>query len=169
MRIIFLDTETTGLGNPPEKDNDIIQIACIETLNGKITKKFNVYLRPDVKVSEKAYKIHGISNSFLKDKPKFEQILSSFEQFIGESPIVIHNAKFDIAFINQALNKCAIKKRKKVFFFDTLPFFRSVFPGGDNSLDGLIERFGVKKREKHDALEDCKILSQIYFSVIKNG
>ena len=168
MSEIILDTETTGL-SPLEGDR-IIEIACIET-EGLIptNKKFHILLNPETKISEDAFKIHGFSNEFLKDKKKFKDIADEFLNFIEEKDLIIHNAPFDLGFLNNELrlaNKGEIKKNKII---DTLILAKQKFPGQSNSLDALCKRFNVdlSRRTKHNALLDCELLREVYIHIIE--
>ncbi len=168
MSEIILDTETTGL-SPLEGDR-IIEIACIET-EGLIptNKKFHILLNPETKISEDAFKIHGFTNEFLKDKKKFKDIADEFLNFIEEKDLIIHNAPFDLGFLNNELrlaNKGEIKKNKII---DTLILAKQKFPGQSNSLDALCKRFNVdlSRRTKHNALLDCELLREVYIHIIE--
>jgi DNA polymerase-3 subunit epsilon len=168
MSEIILDTETTGL-SPLEGDR-IIEIACIET-EGLIptNKKFHILLNPETKISEDAFKIHGFSNEFLKDKKKFKDIADEFLNFIEEKDLIIHNAPFDLGFLNNELrlaNKGEINKNKII---DTLILAKQKFPGQSNSLDALCKRFNVdlSRRTKHNALLDCELLREVYIHIIE--
>ena len=167
MSEIILDTETTGL-SPLEGDR-IIEIACIET-EGLIptNKKFHILLNPETKISEDAFKIHGFTNEFLKDKKKFKDIADEFLNFIEEKDLIIHNAPFDLGFLNNELrlaNKGEIKKNKII---DTLILAKQKFPGQSNSLDALCKRFNVdlSRRTKHNALLDCELLREVYINLL---
>ncbi len=167
MSEIFLDIETTGLSF---RDNHkIVEIACIETSELIPTKKvFHKIINPERNVPEEAYKIHGFSSEFLKDKQKFSDIADEFVSFIKEFDLIIHNATFDISFINHELkliNKGTIKKNKII---DTLDLARNKFPGTSNSLDSLCKRFNVdlSRRTKHNALLDCDLLREVYINLL---
>ena len=168
MSEIILDTETTGL-SPLEGDR-IIEIACIET-KGLIPtqKRFHILLNPEKKISEDAFKVHGFSNEFLKDKKKFKEIADEFLNFIKEKDLIIHNAPFDIGFLNHELrlaNKSEIKKNKVI---DTLILAKQKYPGQSNSLDALCKRFNIdlSRRTKHNALLDCELLREVYINIIE--
>ena len=167
MTEIILDTETTGLS--PEKGDRILEIACIETKDLIPTKKvFYKLINPEREVSEDAFKIHGYSYEILKKEKVFEEIAEEFLGFINGKKLIIHNAPFDISFINHELKR--IKKStidiKNVI--DTLQLARSKFPGTSNSLDNLCKRFNVdfSKRIKHNALLDCELLREVYINLI---
>ena len=171
MRFVALDTETTGLNKSGNgaicRGHRIIEIGCVEVIDGVITGRvFHRYVNPGVKVEEKAVKIHGITDVFLTGKPRFEDIVEGLLEFIGGSPIVIHNAKFDVPFLNQEFKLLSDDKglRGRVFhIIDTLELAREMFPGRSNTLDSLCERYGVKGRGGgvHGALSDAIILAKI--------
>ena len=167
MKEVILDTETTGLSI--SEDHRIVEIACIETENLIPTKKvFYKLINPEREVSEDAFKIHGYSYEILKKEKVFEEIAEEFLGFINGKKLIIHNAPFDISFINHELKR--IKKStidiKNVI--DTLQLARSKFPGTSNSLDNLCKRFNVdfSKRIKHNALLDCELLREVYINLI---
>ena len=167
MPEIFLDIETTGLSF---KDNHkIVEIACVETNNLISTKKvFHKIINPERNVPEEAFKIHGFSTSFLQDKPKFKDIADELLNFIDGKDLIIHNASFDIPFINHELKlirKNIITKNKII---DTLELARGKFPGTSNSLDALCKRFNVdlSKRTKHNAVLDCELLREVYINLL---
>ena len=167
MTEIFLDIETTGLSF---KDNHkIVEIACIETEELIPTKRiFHKIINPERNVPEEAFKIHGFSSEFLNDKPKFSEIADDLLTFIGENNLIIHNASFDLPFINYELKlikKTTITKNKIV---DTLELARSKYPGASNSLDALCKRYNVdlSKRTKHNAILDCNLLREVYIYLL---
>ena len=167
MPEIFLDIETTGLSF---KDNHkIVEIACVETNNLIPTKKiFHNTINPERNVPEEAIKIHGFSTSFLQDKPKFKDIADELLNFIDGKDLIIHNASFDIPFINHELKliqKNIINKNKII---DTLELARGKFPGTSNSLDALCKRFNVdlSKRTKHNAVLDYELLREVYINLL---
>ena len=167
MPEIFLDIETTGLSF---KDNHkIVEIACIETNELIPTKKvFHKIINPERNVPDEAFKIHGFSTSFLKDKPKFREIADELLNFINGKDLIIHNASFDIPFINHELKlikKNIITKNKII---DSLELARSKFPGTSNSLDALCKRFNVdlSRRSKHNAVLDCDLLREVYINLL---
>ena len=167
MSEIFLDIETTGLSF---KDNHkIVEIACIETNELIPTKKvFHKIINPERNVPDEAFKIHGFSTSFLKDKPKFREIADELLHFINGKDLIIHNASFDIPFINHELKlikKNIITKNKII---DSLELARSKFPGTSNSLDALCKRFNVdlSRRSKHNAVLDCNLLREVYINLL---
>ena len=167
MNEIFLDTETTGLST---KDGDrILEIACIETKDLIPTKKiFHKLINPERKVSQEAFKVHGFSNEFLQDKQKFKEIAEELLEFIDGKKLIIHNAPFDIGFLNSELKKINRKiiDIKKVD--DTLSLARSKFPASSNSLDNLCKRFNIdlSRRTKHNALLDCELLREVYINLV---
>ena len=167
MLEVILDTETTGL-SITEKHR-IVEIGCIELDNQIPTNNiFHKYINPQRPVSEDAYKIHGYSDKFLSEKETFSEILNEFLNFIKDKKIIIHNASFDLSFLNHELkliNKKAIDRNNVI---DTLEIARSKFPGAQNSLDSLCKRFNVdnSQREKHNALIDCQLLKEVYVNLL---
>ncbi|MDQ1237270.1 MAG: DNA polymerase III subunit epsilon [Wigglesworthia glossinidia] len=169
-RQIVLDTETTGINKygPHYYNHKIIEIGAIEIINRRLTNQcFHAYLKPNRSVELSAFKVHGISDEFLFDKPIFSDIAIDFINFINGAELIIHNASFDVGFINYELE--LIKKNFKSIteictVTDTLKMARKIFPGKRNSLDALSERYGIdiKKRILHGALLDAEILSHIY-------
>ncbi len=167
MSEIFLDIETTGLSF---KDNHrIVEIACIETNELIPTKrKFHKIINPERNVPDEAFKIHGFSTEFLRDKPKFREIADELLDFVQGKDLIIHNASFDIPFINYELKlikKDTISKNKII---DSLELARSKFPGTSNSLDALCKRFNVdlSRRSKHNAVLDCELLREVYINLL---
>ena len=167
MKEVVLDTETTGLS--VKEGHRVVEIGCIE-LDDLIptSNKFHYYLNPERKVSEKALEVHGYTNEFLSDKKKFKEIADEFLEFIDGKKLIIHNAPFDISFINHELkkvNKNLINPKNVV---DTLEIARGKFPGTSNSLDNLCKRFNIdnSKRKKHNALLDCELLREVYINLI---
>ena len=167
MLEVILDTETTGLSTTEK--HRIVEIGCIELENQIPTNKiFHEYLNPHRTVSEDAYKIHGYSDKFLSDKKTFSEIAQSFINFIKEKKIIIHNAAFDLSFLNYELK---ISKKNTIDVknvIDTLEIARSKYPGTQNSLDALCKRFNIdnSKREKHSALNDCYLLKEVYVNLL---
>ncbi len=167
MSEIFLDIETTGLSFKDK--HKIVEIACIETNELIPTKRiFHKLINPERDVPDEAFKIHGFSTNFLKDKPKFYEIADELLNFIGENDLIIHNASFDIPFLNNELKlikKDIIVKNKII---DTLELARSKFPGTSNSLDALCKRFNVdlSRRTKHNAVLDCNLLREVYINLL---
>ena len=167
MLEVILDTETTGL-SITEKHR-IVEIGCIELENQIPTNKiFHEYLNPQRAVSEDAYKVHGYSDKFLSDKKTFSEIAESFLNFIKNKKIIIHNAPFDLSFLNYELKLINQKMIDKTNIVDTLEIARQKYPGSQNSLDALCKRFNVNnsKREKHNALVDCQLLKEVYINLI---
>ena len=168
MTEIFLDTETTGLSF--NEGHRIVEIACIETEDLIPTNKiFHVLLNPERDVPEEAFKIHGFSYDFLKTKKKFKEIAEEFTNFIKGKKIIIHNADFDLGFLNNELglvNKNLIVNKEQVV--DSLKISRNKFPGVSNSLDALCKRFNIdlSRRTKHNALLDCELLREVYINLL---
>jgi len=163
---VILDTETTGLS--ADKDR-IVEIACIELSNHIPTKNiFHTFINPETKVSADAFSVHGYSDEFLSNKPKFKEIVKNFLDFIKDKKLVIHNADFDLGFLNNELKRLNVKPILKSDVVDTLQIARSKFPGAGNSLDALCKRYkiNVEAREKHSALVDCHLLSKVYIELI---
>ena len=167
MLEVILDTETTGL-SITEK-HKIVEIGCIE-LNNQIPTNniFHKYINPQRKVSDEAFKVHGYSENFLNDKEIFSDIVDDFLKFIKNKKLVIHNAPFDLAFLNHELRLVNKKVIDKINVIDTLELARSKFPGSQNSLDALCKRFNIdnSKREKHSALVDCNLLKEVYINLL---
>ena len=167
MTEIFLDTETTGLS---VKDGDrIVEIACIETKDLIPTNRvFHKLINPQKKVSQEALKVHGFSDDFLKEKEKFAEIVEPFLEFIKGKKLIIHNAPFDIGFLNNELKKVQKKILDINDVEDTLSLARSKFPSSSNSLDNLCKRFNIdlSKRTKHNALLDCALLREVYINLV---
>ena len=167
MLEVILDTETTGL-SITEKHR-IVEIGCIELNNQIPTNKiFHNYVNPQRSVSEDAYKIHGYSDKFLSDKKTFSDISEDFLNFIKNKKIIIHNAPFDLSFLNYELKLINQKPINKENVIDTLEIARAKYPGSQNSLDALCKRFNIdnSKREKHNALIDCHLLKEIYINLV---
>jgi len=167
MKEVVLDTETTGL--KIEDGHRIVEIGCIELENQISTsKKFHCYLNPERKVSEKAFEIHGYSDDFLKPQKKFKDICEDFLNFIKDKKLIIHNAEFDIAHLNNELSLIGKNKIDKKNIIDTLDLARDKFPGSQISLDALCKRFRIdnSRRDKHTALLDCELLSKVYINLI---
>ena len=168
MNEIILDTETTGLSI--QDDHRILEIACVETKNLIPTKNvFYKLINPERKISQDALKIHGYNDEKLKDQPKFNEIANELIEFISGKKLIIHNAPFDIGFLNHELKKINMKlidKEKNVI--DTLELARLKYPGSSNSLDNLCKKFNIdlSKRTKHNALLDCELLRKVYINLI---
>lgn len=166
MRQIVLDTETTGLET--SQDHRIIEIGCVELVNRKLTgKHYHQYINPQRNVDEGALQVHGISDEFLADKPLFENIIDDFLAFVGDAELVIHNAPFDVGFIDHELSKLP-KQPKSItdlcHVVDTLALARNKHPGQRNNLDALCKRYAVdnSQRDLHGALLDAEILADVY-------
>ena len=167
MLEVILDTETTGLSTTD--NHRIVEIGCIELKNQIATNNiFHEYINPQRSVSEDAFKIHGYSEKFLSDKKTFPEIAEKFLNFIKDKKIIIHNARFDLSFINYELKLARLKKIDNENVIDTLEIARQKYPGAQNSLDALCKRFNVdnSKRDKHNALIDCELLKEIYINLV---
>ncbi|QFQ32427.1 DNA polymerase III subunit epsilon [Buchnera aphidicola (Aphis fabae)] len=169
-RIIILDTETTGMNNfgKPYINHRIIEIGAVEIINRRFTgNNFHVYIQPNRLIDSNALKVHGITNDFLLDKPLFKNIAKKFFQYIRNSQLVIHNAPFDIGFINQEfslLTNKIIDISKFCYIIDTLKIARKLFPGKKNTLDALCNRYKIKNSHRilHGALLDSFLLGKLY-------
>ena len=167
MYELFLDTETTGLSY--RDGHKIVEIACIETKDliptGNI---FHKILNPKRSMPEAAFNIHGFSEEFLKDKETFDKVVDEFEDFIKEKKIIIHNASFDLGFLNGELSALNKEKINKAMVIDSLEVARNKFPGTSNSLDALCRKFNIdlSKRSKHNALLDCELLREVYINLL---
>ena len=167
MNEIFLDTETTGLS--PNDRHKIVEIACIETNDFTPTKRiFHRIINPQRDVPDGAYKVHGFSTEFLKDKETFDKVADEFLNFIKDKKIIIHNASFDLGFLNHELKLIRKNEIKKDNIVDSLEVARGKFPGASNSLDALCRRFGIdlSRRKKHNALLDCELLREVYINLL---
>ena len=166
MKEIVLDTETTGIS--VKDGHRIVEIGCIELEDLIPTKnKFHCYLNPERKVSEKAFEVHGYSDEFLSKKRKFNEIADEFLEFIKDKRIIIHNAEFDLAHLNNELVLFG-KSKIKNEVIDTLLLARNKYPGSQVSLDALCKRFRIdnSKRTQHTALIDCDLLAKVYINLI---
>jgi DNA polymerase-3 subunit epsilon len=167
MREIVLDTETTGLD--PGQGHRLVEVGCVELINRIPTGQgFHHYVNPERDVPKEAFAVHGLSAEFLADKPLFAEIADAFLEFIGDAPLVIHNAAFDHGFLNAELTrlkKPAIARERLV---DTLLLARRKHPGGSNKLDDLCARYGIDNshRTKHGALLDAELLAEVYLELI---
>ena len=167
MKDIVLDTETTGLS--VKDGHRIVEIGCIELNNFIPTQnKFHCYLNPEKKVSKKALEVHGYTDEFLSDKKKFKEIADEFLDFIKDKRIIIHNAEFDLAHINNELILIGKSRINRDNIVDTLEIARNKFPGSPISLDALCKRYRIdnSKRVQHTALVDCELLSKVYINLI---
>lgn len=163
MREIVLDTETTGLD--PATGDRIVEIGAVELLNGVPTgTNFHVYINPERDVPEGAFKVHGLSTDFLKTHPVFASIAAEFSAFIGDDRLVIHNAEFDVKFINAEFARLDLAPLAPARVLDTLALARRKHPNAANSLDALCARYGVdsSRRKKHGALLDAELLAEVY-------
>ena len=166
MREIVLDTETTGI-NPAE--HRLVEIGCIELFNHVPTgKTFHQYINPERDIPEEAVNVHGLTAAFLSDKPVFAKIADEFLEFIGDAPLIIHNADFDMGFINAELSNVGHARLPKNRAVDTLRMARQRFPGSPASLDALCRRFGIDNshREYHGALLDSELLAEVYVELL---
>ena len=165
MKEIVLDTETTGIS--VKDGHRIVEIGCIELDNLVPINKFHTYLNPGRKVSDKAFEVHGYSNEFLSKQKKFSEIVNDFLNFIESKNLIIHNAEFDIAHLNNELTLIG-KKTISNKIIDTLELARTKFPGSSSSLDALCKRYRIdnSKRVQHTALIDCDLLSKVYINLI---
>jgi DNA polymerase-3 subunit epsilon len=167
MNEVFLDTETTGLSF--RDGHKIVEIACIETKDLIPTGKvFHKFINPRRSVPNEAFKVHGFSEDFLKDKEAFDQVADEFLSFIKDKKIIIHNASFDIGFLDGELGAIQKEKINKKLVIDSLEVARNKYPGSSNSLDALCKRFNVdlSRREKHNALLDCELLREVYINLL---
>ena len=166
MREIVMDTETTGLD--PNSGDRIVEIGAVELFNHMPTgKTYHQYINPQRDMPEGAFAVHGLSAEFLSDKPLFPDIAQAFLDFVGDSKMVIHNAAFDMKFINAELKWVERPELPWAQALDTLAIARKKFPGAQNSLDALCRRFGIKtERELHGALLDSEILAEVYLELI---
>jgi DNA polymerase-3 subunit epsilon len=167
MREIVFDTETTGLDCL--NGDRLIEVGCVELLNHIPTgRTFHAYINPRRPVSRDAAFVHGLTDEFLRDKPCFEDIVSDFADFVGDSLLVAHNAAFDRGFINMELGRCGRPVLEEARFLDTLVLARRRHPNGPNSLDALCARYGIDNsaRTKHGALLDAEILAEVYLELL---
>ena len=170
MRQVFLDTETTGLF--AEQGDRVIEIGCVELVNRKLTgNKLHLYVNPERESHEEAFKVHGISNEFLRDKPKFAQVADEVLAFIQGAELIIHNAPFDIGFLNRELSLLAKPPLHTCVsgVIDTLLMAKEMFPGKRNSLDALCARLEVDNsgRQLHGALLDAELLAEVYINMTR--
>lgn len=166
MREIVLDTETTGFD--PAEGHRIVEIAALELENHLPTgRTWHQYLNPDRPMPPEAFEVHGLSDEFLRDKPRFSSLAADFLAFIGEAKLVIHNASFDMRFLNAELTALGHRRLPDDQAIDTLMIARNRFPGAPASLDALCRRFGVDNsgRVKHGALLDCELLAEVYLEL----
>lgn len=169
MRQIILDTETTGL--EPEQGHRVIEIGCVELVHRRPTgRHFHRYLNPEREVDEGAVQVHGLTSEFLADKPRFAEVVDELLEFIDDAELVIHNAEFDVGFLNHELRRSAhaiTDLRERCAVLDTLTLARQLHPGQRNSLDALCKRYAVdnSQRELHGALLDAQILAEVYLAM----
>ena len=167
MREIVLDTETTGLD--PEAGHRIVEIGCVELVNHLPTgRHWRVYLNPERDMPEEAFRVHGLSGEFLADKPRFAEVVDEFLAFVGDAPLVIHNAEFDLRFLDAELRRLGRPGLERTRAVDTVQIARRRFPGAQASLDALCRRFGVDNsgRTLHGALLDCQLLAEVYLELV---
>jgi len=167
MREIVLDTETTGLD--PFQGHRLVEIGCIELLNRIPTgQTFHRYLNPERSMPEEAFAVHGLTDGFLKDKPLFAEVADDLIAFLGETPLVIHNAGFDVGFLNAELERVGRPLIARERMIDTLMIARRKHPGGSNRLDDLCARYAIdnSRRTKHGALLDAELLAEVYVELI---
>jgi DNA polymerase-3 subunit epsilon len=163
MREIVFDTETTGLS--PERGDRLVEIGCVELVNKVETgREFHAYFNPDRSMPSEAEAVHGLSAIFLSDKPRFSERVHELIEFIGDSPLIAHNASFDFGFINWELQACGHPPVCTTRMIDTLAIARTRHPGAKHSLDALCTRYGIDRshRVKHGALLDAQLLAQLY-------
>ncbi|MGB3272830.1 MAG: DNA polymerase III subunit epsilon, partial [Xanthobacteraceae bacterium] len=167
MREIVLDTETTGLD--PLRGDRLVEIGCVEIVNHMPTGQvFHCYLNPERDMPQEAFAVHGLSTEFLADKPLFAAVVDEFLAFIGEAPLVIHNAAFDVGFLNAELARAARATIGPERLIDTLLLARRKHPGVSNRLDDLCSRYAIdnSRRTKHGALLDAELLAEVYIELI---
>lgn len=168
MREIVLDTETTGLNPYDDPRHRIVEIGAVEVFNQVATgKTYHQYIQPERDMPKEAFEVHGIGEDFLADKPVFAAIAQDFLDFVGDSQMVIHNAEFDMRFLNAELEWAGKPTLPNSQALDTLKIARKKFPGSPASLDALCRRFGIDNsaREKHGALLDSEILADVYLEL----
>lgn len=167
MREIVLDTETTGF--EPTEGHRIVEIGAVELFNHMPTgRTFHKYINPQRPMPKEAFEVHGLADEFLRDKPLFQDVAQEFVEFVGTDKMVIHNASFDMKFLNHELTSVGLPRLPDHQAIDTLLIARQKFPGSPASLDALCRRFGVDNsgREKHGALLDSEILAEVYLELI---
>lgn len=167
MREIALDTETTGF--KPEEGHRIVEIGCVELRNHVPTgETYQQYINPERDMPTGAFQVHGLSEGFLSDKPVFAEIAAGFLEFVGDAPLVIHNAAFDMAFINAELKTLGLDSIPMSRAVDTVRIARQKFPGAQASLDALCRRFNIDNsaRTKHGALLDAELLAEVYLELM---
>jgi DNA polymerase III subunit epsilon len=167
MREIVLDTETTGLD--PLRGDRLVEVGCVEIFNRMPTgQTFHRYINPEREMSAEAFAVHGLSTEFLASKPFFHEVVEEFLEFIGDAPLVIHNASFDVSFINAELDRIKRPPIARERLVDTLLLARRKHPGVSNRLDDLCSRYAIdnSRRTKHGALLDAELLAEVYVDLI---
>lgn len=167
MREIVLDTETTGV--EPNNGDRIVEIGCVELVNHCPSgRTYHVYINPERSMPVEAFNVHGLSEAFLSDKPVFAAVAQEFAEFIAGARLVIHNAAFDVGFINMEFARLGMPPIEPAFVVDSLSMARRKHPGASNSLDALCSRYGIdnSRRTKHGALLDSEILAEVYIELI---
>ena len=167
MREIVLDTETTGL--EPAEGHRLVEIGALELIRHIPTGRFfHVYLNPERPMPPDAYAVHGLSDEFLRTQPLFASAVAAFEEFIGDAPLVMHNAAFDFRFLNAELERCSRRLLLPERVLDTLALARQRHPMGPNSLDALCRRYGIdnSQRTRHGALLDAELLAEVYLELV---
>lgn len=173
MRQVILDTETTGMNKfgAPYEGHRVIEIGAVEIIDRRLTgEKFHVYLRPDRVIELEAFRVHGISDKFLENQPDFSDIVEKFLSFIKNSELIMHNAAFDLGFLNNELKMFDVRCERIESYckiIDTLKLARKIFPGQRNNLDALCERYSINrdKRGLHNALIDAQLLAYVFLSM----
>ncbi len=163
MREIVLDTETTGLN--AEEGDRIVEIAALELVHRLPTgSHWHSHINPERDISAAAYRVHGLSEEFLQDKPRFAEIAEGFLDYVGDAPLVIHNAPFDVGFLNAEFARLGLPPLAEERLIDTLQMARNRFQGALNNLDALCNRFEIdlSTRTQHSALVDCRLLAEVY-------
>ncbi|MFC1673023.1 DNA polymerase III subunit epsilon [Pseudomonadota bacterium] len=166
MREIALDTETTGLN--PKSGHRVVEIGCVEMINHISTgENFHVYINPQRDMPEEAFRVHGLSEDFLREHPLFAEVADGFLEFIGDDPLVIHNAAFDMGFLNAELERAGKPALDMARSIDTVKIARKKFPGAQANLDALCKRFSIdnSNRELHGALLDAELLADVYLEL----
>ena len=167
MREIVLDTETTGLD--PEQGHRLVEVAAVELIDHLPTgRSFHSYVNPERDMPEEAFRVHGLSAAFLRDYPLFAEVVDPLLEFLADSRLVIHNAAFDVRFLNAELTRAGREPLPQARALDTLFLAQRRFPGAPNSLDALCRRFAVDNsaRTRHGALLDCELLAEVYLHLI---
>ncbi len=170
MRQIILDTETTGLN--PQQGNRIIEIGCVEVINRRLTgKNFHRYINPERDSEEGALAVHGLTTEFLRDKPKFAEIAEELREYVQDAEIIIHNAPFDLAFLDAEFARLELPRFAEHVgeITDTLVQAKQIFPGKRNSLDALCDRYEISNahRTLHGALLDAELLAEVYLAMTR--